>query len=144
MEMAYAKKKAESIITGLERPLNMHLIKLLCATAMDRGHWRMEVANWLNEIAMIRLKPSQRPANAGFYYRILFDEPFGDVEVQNATSRIDILADGGYAIRAGTDVAEVVQRLRDFHSDFAKRCAAGTLTRNEVKALVAGFASEYD
>ena len=35
LEMAYSWKKAEQIVSGLERPLNRHLIKLMGLQASD-------------------------------------------------------------------------------------------------------------
>lgn len=53
LEMAYPRKKIEQIVTGLERPLNRHLLKLigLAAPEATRAVWRKEVKRWLLEIA---------------------------------------------------------------------------------------------
>jgi hypothetical protein len=46
----------------------------------EREHWIAELLEWLDEIAEIRLKPDHRPGAKSFYYRIMFDEPFGGAE----------------------------------------------------------------
>ena len=38
-EMSYSRKKAESVITGLEKPINDHLLKLLVVASGEREHW---------------------------------------------------------------------------------------------------------
>ena len=87
-EMSYSRKKAEAVITGLEKPVNDHLLKLLVVDPADREHWIAELLEWLDEIAEIRLKPDHRPGPRSFYYRIMFDEPFGGAETENTTRRV--------------------------------------------------------
>ncbi len=45
--MAYARKKAEAIVTGLEFPLNNHLLKLATVPSRDVPHWKNEAVAWL-------------------------------------------------------------------------------------------------
>jgi hypothetical protein len=101
-------------------------------------HWRHESLVWLSEIAAIRLKPTNRPANWQFYYRILFDEPFGGVEVQNTTSRLQLIR-RQYGEIADLQPEAVVDHLRTFHQNFAKRCAAGTMDVAGIEQLIAEF-----
>jgi len=85
MEMAYPRKYVENIIIGLEDPLNEHLVKLVGFDfpTEQRGHFRREVRTWLAKIQRLRMKPDSRTGSFKFYYDLLFDYPFGGVEVQN-------------------------------------------------------------
>jgi hypothetical protein len=103
--MSFRKRKAEAEITGLERPINEHLLKLFAVRLealppQTAEHWRRELRRWLFEIADIRPRPSNRTASRDFYYRILFDAPFGGVDVVNTGRRPDLIADDGYALVA--------------------------------------------
>lgn len=139
-EMLYKRAKAEHFMTGLEKPINLHLIKLLVikSEGPNATHWRKELSTWFIDIAEIRLKPHNKPAPAEFYYRILFDEPYGGHEVDHTVSHLQGLAED-YTIDPSTDPSIVVAVLKNFHKDFAKSCAAGNFTRVAVKAMVAGF-----
>jgi hypothetical protein len=139
--MAYYKKKAEAVITGLERPINDHLLKLVAVTGNDREHWKAALAGWLDEVAEIRLRGTKRPANEAFYFRCLFDEPFGGVEVENVAGRLRRLALRGYAVRGDVDPAEIAERLRRFHEAFAAGCAAGRMDLDAIQALIERFAA---
>jgi hypothetical protein len=139
-EMAYGKRKAELIVTGLEDPINVHLIKLLAVAdgARADAHWRHELVTWLTKIARIRLKPSGRPAPAPFYYRILFDEPYGGTELANVGAQLGLLR-RDHALRPDVDAAEIVRRLAAFHAGFARACAAGQLDEAGVTGMVEAF-----
>jgi hypothetical protein len=78
LEMAYTQKKAERVITGLEKPVNDHLLKLwTISDSFDRGLWIDNLVNWIDEIGEIVLRPhGARPPHI-FYYKLLFFEPFG-------------------------------------------------------------------
>jgi hypothetical protein len=143
LEMAYRKKKAEAVITGLEKPINTHLLKLLAVPAGqvradNLEHWKGELVNWLDEVAEIRLKPDNRPGHPGFYFGILFDEPFGGSEVAGVASRLKRLARGPDAvpIRGDLDPTEVAARLRAFHAAFDAGCTAGRQTIETTEAMV--------
>lgn len=58
--MAFTRKKASQIVTGLERPLNRDVLKLaaLEATAETGAVWTRDVKRWLREIAALRPKPA--------------------------------------------------------------------------------------
>ncbi len=144
-EMAYTKKKADLVITGLEKPINDHLLKLVAVTAHDvqgedeRAHWREELVNWLDEVAEIRLKPTGRPAAAQFYFSILFDEPFGGVEAANMARRLRRLQRQHYLVLPDADPAALAERVRRFHRSFAEACAHGAITDREIETLVDRF-----
>jgi hypothetical protein len=63
-EMAYTqKKKAERILTALERPMNDHLLRLwTSANSSARETWIGDLINWIDEIAEIVLRPANPPA----------------------------------------------------------------------------------
>ena len=137
LEMAYSQKKAESIITGLEKPINNHLLKIwVMPDSEHREHWLKELDTWFYEISDIVLKPNDRRPKAEFYYRILYDEPFGGVELRNITSRLRQLQKQGYQFTTNLAPADLVNRLQQFHTEFAKRCAKASVPDNEIRALI--------
>ena len=93
MEMAYPRKYIENIITGLEDLLNQDLVKLVGFDfpAEQRGHFRREVRTWLAKIQRLRVKPYSRTGSFKFYYDLLFDYPFGGVEIQNMSTMMDLI-----------------------------------------------------
>jgi hypothetical protein len=82
-EMSYPRKYVEHIFMGLEDPLNQHLIKLVGFDfpATQRQYFRREVITWLNKLQRLRMKPNNRTGSFRFYYDLLFDYPFGGVEL---------------------------------------------------------------
>ncbi|MBV8735955.1 MAG: hypothetical protein JO007_01605 [Alphaproteobacteria bacterium] len=93
--MTYPRKLVEHIILGLPNPLNRHLVKLVGFEfpPETRQHFRCEVRTWLNELEALRLKPNSRPGSFKLYYDLLFDYPFGGVEVQNMRMIMELIAD---------------------------------------------------
>jgi hypothetical protein len=138
--MSYSRKKAESVITGLEKPVNDHLLKLLVVEDdQNSEHWTKELLEWLDEVAEIRLKPGNQAGPASFYYRILFDEPFGGTGVVNIARRIRRLERQGYKMR-DADLNDVLHRLRQFQKQFSEACNRG-VESDEIAALVARITS---
>jgi hypothetical protein len=135
-EMAYSEKKAEVIITGLEYPLNNHLLKLLAVPSDERLHWKNEVLAWLTQIAAIRLKPANKPGSAQFYFNILFEEPFGGVEIANVAARLELLRLQYGRLAPEARPEELARRLRDFHAAFTDACAAASMTAARIADLV--------
>jgi hypothetical protein len=139
-EMSYSRKKAESVITGLEKPINDQLLKLLIVEDdQSPEHWTKELLEWLDEVAEIRLKPDNKAAQASFYYRILFDEPFGGTGVVNIARRIRRLERQGYKMR-DADLNIVLQQLRRFHKRFSEACNRG-VESDEIAVLLAQITS---
>jgi hypothetical protein len=138
-EMSYSRKKAEAVITGLEKPINDYLLKLLVAESNEREHWIAELLEWMDEIAEIRLKPDHRPGPRSFYYRIIFDEPFGGAETENIARRVRRIARQGYTVRQEADLGTMAERLRSFHEAFAELCSRGVSTE-QIEAMIRGFA----
>ena len=71
------------------------------------------------------MKPSNRTGSPKFYYDLLFDYPFGGVEVQNTRSIMDFIFKRYQGIQPAKAPEEVVEWLRDFHTDLAQRLSAG-------------------
>ena len=137
LKMAYGQKKAESVVTGLEKPINDHLLKLwTIPEAEHRHHCLNEVTDWFDEVGEIVLKPNNRRPTADFYYRILFDEPFGGAEVTNLMSRLGRLRRHGYLLTTTVTPDELVDRLRRFHAAFAEACAAAPVPEDLLHRLI--------
>src|SRR5579872_4245259 len=124
MEMSIRKKKAEQIVSGLEQPINLHLLKLLGCVAPPemREHWKRELETWLLRIATITLKPDNTPIPAKTVYQWLYDETFGGSEQRNVELMLHFLA-REYP-RNDVDTPTIVARLRAIHEELAKRIAA--------------------
>jgi hypothetical protein len=138
--MSYSRKKAESVITGLEKTINDHLLKLLVVEDdQSPEHWTNELLEWLDEVAEIRLKPENKTGQTSFYYRILFDEPFGGTGVLNVARRIRRLERQGYKVR-DADLDNVLQQLRQFHNRFSEACNRG-VEADEIAGLLAQMTS---
>ncbi len=125
--MAYPRKLVEQIILGLSNPLNRHLVKLVGFDFPPemRQHFRREVRTWLNELRALRLKPNSRPGSVKLYYDLLFDYPFGGVEIQNMRAIMELIADEYENARPVRPPEEMVEWLRQFHSTLAERLHAG-------------------
>lgn len=126
LEMAYPRKYVENIIIGLEDPLNEHLVKLVGFdfSAEQRNHFRREIRSWLGKIQRLRMKPDNRTGSFKFYYDLLFDYPFGGVEVQNMRTIMDVIGEE-YGLRPTKPPHELVDWLRHFHRVLADRLHNG-------------------
>jgi hypothetical protein len=140
LEMAYTRKRAEGIITGLEYQTNLHLLKLAAIPMPDQfAHWRHEVATWLSTIAAIRLKPSNRPGPSKFYFTILFEEPFGGNEVPGVEARLQLLRQQYGELAPDIAPEALVEKLRSFHIAFADGCSKGTMNLGVINSLISAF-----
>lgn len=137
LDLAYPRHKAEAIVTGLERPLNRHLLKLMGFDAPERTRkvWRYEVETWLTEIAAIRLKDDNRRLPARDLFDWLFDEPFGGVEVENVEALLRLTARRDKLVRNRRSADEIAEALRDLHARLAERLAAGDTGMDLIEAL---------
>jgi hypothetical protein len=125
--MAFPKKLVEHTILGLQSPLNRHLVKLV---AFDfppetRRHFRREAENWLEEIQSLRFKPNNWTGPPKFYFDLLFDYPFGGVEVQNMRRIMDLISRQYEGARPAKSPEETVAWLRNFHAQLAERLHNG-------------------
>lgn len=127
MVMSFPRKLVEQIILGLYHPLNEHLVKLVGFDfPMElRLHFRRELRTWLNKIQSLRLKPNHRPASFKFYFDLLFDYPFGGVEIENMRRIMDLIADEYPGARPTKNPGEMVEWLRVFHTALAQRLHNG-------------------
>ncbi len=125
--MAYPRKLVEQVILGLYDPINEHLVKLATFNfAPDlRQHFRRELRTWLRKIQVMRFKPSNRTGSFKFYFDLLFDYPFGGVEVRNMRLIMDNIADEYETARPTGSPEEMVAWLRAFHTRLAERLHAG-------------------
>src|SRR5262249_24089806 len=114
---------------------NDHLLKIMVVEADNYSHWAADLLEWLDEVAEIRLKPGNKPAAKSFYYRILFDEPFGGAEGEHVTPRLRRMMRQGYGVRQQADIDGVAERLRAFHVRFAEACSIGVNTEG-IEALI--------
>ena len=94
LEMAYPKRYVEQIVTGLADPINEHLIKLIGFEFSPelRHHFQQELDTWLDKIQRLRMQPNNRTGAPKFYYDLLFDYPFGGVEVRNTQSIMGLIS----------------------------------------------------
>jgi hypothetical protein len=125
--MSYPRKLVEQIILGLSGPINEHLVKLVGFDfAPDlRYHFRRELRSWLRKIQALRFKPSNRTGLFKFYFDLLFDYPFGGVEVRNMRLIMDQIAEDYEGVRPTKTAAEMVEWLREFHTKLAERLHNG-------------------
>lgn len=135
MEMSIRKTKAEQIVSGLEQPINLHLLKLLGCDALPevRDHWKRELETWLLRIAAITLKPDNTPIPAKIVYQWLYDETFGGSEQRNVELMLHFLA-REYP-RNNVDTPSIVARLRGIHEQLAERVAANDPGEDIIDAL---------
>jgi hypothetical protein len=125
--MALPRKLVEQIILGLYSPINEHLVKLVGFDfAPDlRQHFRRELRSWLRKIQALRFKPSNRTGSFKFYFDLLFDYPFGGVELRNMRLIMDEISDEYEGVRPTKDPQEMVEWLREFHTKLAERLHDG-------------------
>jgi len=93
--MALPRKLVEQVMLGLYDPVNIHLVKPVGFDFSPklREHFRRELRNWLRKNQRLRFKPHNRTARSKFYFDMLFDYPFGGVEVRNMRLIMDEVAD---------------------------------------------------
>jgi hypothetical protein len=135
MEMSVRKRKAEQIVSGLEQPINLHLLKLLgCQAGPElRQHWKRELQTWLLRIAAMTLKPDDTPIPAKTAYQWLYDETFGGSEQRNVDMMLHFLA-REYP-RNEVDTPTIVARLRSIHQRMAERIARNDSGEDIIDAL---------
>ncbi|HTT79689.1 MAG TPA: hypothetical protein VMF86_08440 [Stellaceae bacterium] len=125
--LAYPRKMVEQIIIGLSNPMNRQLIKLVAFEFSDetRQHFRRELRTWLRDIQTFRFKPDNRRGSSKFYFDLLYDYPFGGVEVQNMRILMDAVLDDYPNAKTTKSTEEMVDWLRQFHTELAARLHRG-------------------
>ena len=68
----------------------------------------------------MRLKPDNRTGSTKFYYDLLYDYPFGGVEVQNMRTMMHLIGEE-YGVRPTKSPEQMVEWLRNFHAGLADR-----------------------
>lgn len=133
--MFVGKRKVEQIVSGLEQPINLHLLKLLgCqAPAEMRLHWKRELQTWLLRIAAITLKPDSTAIPAQTAFQWLYDETFGGSEERNVELMLHFLT-RDYP-RNDQPTAIVASRLRSIHRELADRIAHNDAGEDVIDAL---------
>jgi hypothetical protein len=139
LEMAYTQKKAERIITGLERSINDTLLKLWTIPDSEkRQTWFEDVVNWIDEISEIVLRPANTRPPHIFYYKLLFFEPFGGgAEIPNIIRRLRRLQRQGYSVTVDIIPDDLVKRLQAFHRDLASLCALKWMREDQIRNFLA-------
>lgn len=135
LEMSLKRRKAEQIVTGLEQPINLHLLKLLGCQADDtiRAHWKHELDTWLLRIAAITLKPNDKPIPARVAYEWLYNETFGGSEVRNVEMMLRFLA-RDYP-RNEVNAATLSKQLQAIHVQLADCIAKNDPGQEIIAAL---------
>jgi len=125
--MALPCKLVEQVILGLYDPINVHLVKLVGFDFSPelRQHFKRELRSWLRKIQRLRFKRHNRTASSKFYFDMLFDYPFGGVEVRNMSLIMDEIADEYENARPTKRPEEIVEWLRAFHTELAERLHNG-------------------
>ncbi|HZK89937.1 MAG TPA: hypothetical protein VFC56_07310 [Stellaceae bacterium] len=125
--LAYPRKLIEHILVGLSDPLNEHLVEFVGFELPQetRQHFQREMRAWLKKIQILRFKPSYRTGSAKFYYDVLFDYPFGGVELQNMTKIMEGISDDYDNARPTKTPEEMVEWLRNFHQELAEHLHQG-------------------
>ena len=121
-EMVYPRKYVEHIFLGLEDPLNQHLIKLagFDFPPEQRQHFRAGI-----KLQRLRMKPNKRTGSFKFYYDLLFDYPFGGVELQNMRILMQLIAEQYRNVPATKSPEELVVWPKEFHTRLAERMHNG-------------------
>ena len=127
MVMALPRKLVEQIILGLYDPINLHLVKLVGFdfTPELRQHFQWELRTWLRKIQRLRFKPSNRAGSSKFYFDLLFDYPFGGVELHNMRLIMDEIAQEHDGVRPAKSSEEMVAWLKAFHEELSERLHGG-------------------
>ena len=137
-EMAYTQKKAERILTLLEKPINDSLLKLWTVpNSSDREIWIGELVNWIDEIAEIVLRPANTRPPHIFYYRLLFFEPFGGgAEITNILRRLRRLHRLGFPVQVDVRPDDLLKRLRAFHRDLSSICSSKIMHEDQIRRFL--------
>jgi hypothetical protein len=138
LEMAYTQKKAERVITALEKPINDHLLKLWTTSkSFDRRVWIDNLVNWIDEIGEIVLRPNNARPPHVFYYKFLFFEPFGGGSgLPNLLRRLRRLKRDGFPVQIEIAPDALLMRLQVFHRDLSSLFACKLMREDEIRAFL--------
>lgn len=118
LEMVYPQKLARDVIIGMADPMNEHLVKLVAFQFSPeiRHHFKAELRSWLNKLQRIRLKPDTRTGSFKLYFDLLFDYPFGGVEVHNMAALMEFISSEYDGIRPVKSPERMADWLKEFHT----------------------------
>jgi hypothetical protein len=138
LEMAYTQKKAERVITGLEKSINDNLLKLwTIPDSFDRRVWINELVNWIDEIGEIVLRPNNSRPPHVFYYKLLFFEPFGGGSgIPNILRRLRRLHREGFPAQVDVAADPLLDRLQRFHRDLSGLCASRLMQEDQIRTFL--------
>ncbi len=138
LELAYTQKKAERVITALEKPINDHLLTLWTVTeAFDIENCKDELVDWIDEIAEIVLRPANTRPPHIFYYKLLFFEPFGGgAGLPNMLRRLRRLRRQGIPVQIDVLPDALLMRLQTFHRDLSGLCAGKLIRDNQIRTFL--------
>ena len=125
--MSLPRKLVEHVLLGLYDQINVHLVKLAGFEFSPelRRHFRRELETWLAKIQALRFKPRNRTGSRKFYFDLLFDYPFGGVEVENMRRMMNLICRQYENPRPTKTAEELVDWLRKFHEELAERLHNG-------------------
>src|SRR5262249_35812280 len=78
----------------------------------------------LGRMAEIRMRPDQYPAPSSFYFRLLYEEPYGTAAEANVTCSLRRMV-RQFHMKYFVEVECVVSRLREFHKAFSELSSSG-------------------
>jgi hypothetical protein len=135
LALAMSRRRAATRADGLSRPILNHIVKLLAADASEatRAHWRAELRGWLDDLAVIRLKPTRRRPTRAMHRDWLFgaieDDPVAGVEIELRRPDVRRLR------RNDRTPVEIADRLGPLLDDLAGRLATGASVADLVDGL---------
>lgn len=122
-EMAFNKRKLEDKISGLEGPLNLHLIKVLKFKDEDNylKHWK-DIQNWIDDIQDWDYNSSGRKFTQKQYYNLLFVEPVTGINnISYLTNKYKGRLRDYTNLPVLNSDEEVMKTLHAFHVDLSTR-----------------------
>lgn len=132
-------------IANNERTINDALLHIACRPdhTYSTSHLsRDALIDILEEIADLRFGDDQATRACGYYSGPLFWSVFGiggEVRVGNVAYRMTRQRRKANNIWIDRDAAEVTAALRKFHTDFARGCEDGRMTRIIISNLLREF-----
>ncbi len=125
--IAFPRKLVEHAILGLYDQINLHLIKLwgFDFPPETHQHFRRELESWLDKIQRMRMKPNNRTGSFKFYFDLLFDYPFGGVELRNMRKIMDFIIREYGQVQPKKTPEAMVEWLRAFRKELAERLHNG-------------------
>jgi len=141
-EMSSSQKEASEEVRGLARPILEHVLKVLLHPRDYRSvnSWRREIAKWIVRLALIRLKPNNRPPAEAFLFRLLWADTYEDKEcgVASLEAAIEHIRDE-YPTARAVETNKVATACSAFYRELSRRCATriSPIEAREVAAELA-------